>query len=239
LLLRSRLAVLMLAAGLVLIVGSFVLTWLTPGTERRTFLDVTYLGIEWMAILAPILGSTILQIQEFDQRTLWLILVRPPGRASFARGRFLGLAASSACITLACGLVLAGLLAVTGGLPERYLGPVLVAALGEVLILSAIGGLVTFLTTSYLTSLLVQLGIVILGYLSPVLPYLARKATVPLLDPLIRAVYWVVPHLSDFAVREFTEPAETWYLAALTGYAVLYAGVAVVVSMLAFRRRDV
>lgn len=93
LLLRSRLAVLMLAAGLVLIVGSFVLTWLTPGTERRTFLDVTYLGIEWMAILAPILGSTILQIQEFDQRTLWLILVRPPGRASFARGRFLGLAA--------------------------------------------------------------------------------------------------------------------------------------------------
>jgi ABC-type transport system involved in multi-copper enzyme maturation permease subunit len=239
LLLRSRLALLLGGAGLALIAGSFVLTWLTPGTERRTFLDAAFLGIEWLAILAPVLGSTILQVQEFDQRTLWLVLVRPPGRGSFARGRFLGLAWSGCGIVLACGLVLAGLVAAAGGLPEPYLVPVLAAACGEVVVLSAIGGLVTFATTSYLTALLVQLGIVVLGYLSPVLPYLAQKVAVPALKPFVWAVYWLMPHLSDFAVREFTEPAESWYLAALAGYAVLYAVAVVGVSAFVFRRRDV
>ncbi|MEK7476701.1 MAG: hypothetical protein AAB152_13855 [Candidatus Coatesbacteria bacterium] len=239
LLFRGRLALLLGGAGVALIAGSFVLTWLTPGTERRTFFDAAFLGMEWLAILSPVLGSTILQVQEFEQRTLWLVLVRPMSRASFVRGRFLGLAGLGCGILLACGLVVAGLVAVSGGRPEPYLVPVAVAALGEIVILAAIGGLVTFATTSYLTGLLVQLGIVVLGYLSPVLPYLAGKAVVPGLKPVVWAVYWLVPHLSDFAVREFTEPPETWYLAALAGYAVLYAGAAVGVSAFVFRRRDV
>jgi ABC-type transport system involved in multi-copper enzyme maturation permease subunit len=239
LLLRSRLAILLGAAGLLAIAGSFVLTWLTPGTERRVFLDATYLAIEWLAILGPVMGSTVLQIQEFDQRTIWLVLVRPPGRAAFVRGRFAGLAFSSAGILLACGAVVAILLRLSGGWPEPYLSTVLVAGLGEIVLLSAVGGLVTFLTTSYLTGLLVQAGIVILGYLSSILPYLASRESAAGLKPVIWAVYWAVPHLGDFAVREFTSPAEDWYLAALCVYAALYAGVVTGLAVLVFRRRDV
>jgi len=239
LLLRSRLAALLLGAGSAVILASFVLTWLTPGTERRTFLDTAYLGVELLAILAPVLGSTILQVQEFDQRTLWLVLVRPPSRSSYARGRFLGLAGSSAGVLAALGLVLAVLLALARTLPEPYLVPVLVAAVCEAAVLAAVGGLVTFLTTSYLTGILVQLGIVVLGYLSSVLPYLAHKAGIAALRPVVWGLYWLLPHLSDFAVREFTEPPETWYLAFLCLYSVLYAAAAVVASSLVFRRRDV
>jgi ABC-type transport system involved in multi-copper enzyme maturation permease subunit len=238
-LLRSRIAVLMGAGGAALIVGSFVLTWLTPGTERRVFLDAAFLGIEWLAILTPVLGSTILQVQEFDQRTLWLVLVRPPSRASFARGRFLGLAGAGAGIVAACWLVLALLLAAARGLPEPMLVPVLVAAACEAVVLAALGGLATFLTTSYLTSLLVQLGVVVLGYLSSILPSLAAHAAVPALRPVLWTVYWLVPHLSEFAVREFTEPPEAWYLASLAAYSAVYAAAVVGASALVFRRRDV
>ena len=84
LLLRSRIAVLLGGAGVAMIAGSFVLTALTPGTEHRTFTDSAFLALEWLAILSPVLGSTVLQVQEFEQRTLWLVLVRPPTRAARA-----------------------------------------------------------------------------------------------------------------------------------------------------------
>lgn len=237
--LRSRVVALLLGAGCAGVLGSFVLTYLTPDTERRTFLDAAYLGIELLAVLAPVLGSTILMVQEFDQRTLWLILVRPVSRAAYARGRFWGLAGACVTVVAATSGIVALLLAAARAFPEPWLGPVAFAALLETLVIAALACLVTFGTTSWVTAALVELGIVVLGYASSLLPVLAAKPALAVWRPLLLAVYWLLPHLSEFAVRELAAPAESWYLAGLTAYAAAYTGAAVALAAWAFHRREV
>lgn len=237
LVLRQRLVVLLLGFGAALVAWSVALTYLTPGTERRTLFDSVYLTVELLAVLAPLLGSVVLQILEFDQRTAWLVLVRPPSRGAYVWGRFWGIVLASWAVLGAVALLLLVLLGPLGGLPEPFFVPVFAAAAAESAVIAALACLVTFGTTAYLTSFLVQLGVVGLGYLSQVLPLLAAKAGAPL-RALVWALYGVLPHLADFAVRDFAEPPEAWYVLKLAGYAVLYSAAVGALALAAFRRRD-
>lgn len=238
-LLRGRMIALLAGAGVAGVLGSFVLTYLTPGTEHRTFLDAAYLLIELLAVLTPVLGATLLMVQEFEQRTLWLVLIRPPTRAAYVRGRFWGLAAAAASVILATAAVVGGLLFAARALPDPWLAPVAGAAVLEAAVVSATACLVTFGTTSWVTAALVDLGIVVLGYLSALLPVLAGKPALALVRPLLLAVYWLLPHLSAFAVRDFAEPPETWYMAALCGYAAAYTGAMLALAAWTFHRREI
>ena len=238
-LMRSRLAGLLVGAGAVLILGSCVLTYLTPGTERRTFFDAAYLGLELLAILGPLLGSMFLQALEFEQRTIWLVLVRPPTRPAYARGRWAGLAGASGVVIAACSAFLAALMLLVRAFPEPWLIPVVVAALLESALLAAVACAVAFITTTSLTAVLVDLGIVVLGYLSAILPALAAKTPIAALKPVLWGAYWLLPHLSVFAVRELADAPESWYLAWLAGYTALYSSAALTLAAWLFNRREV
>jgi len=238
-LVRGRMVALLLGAGAAGVLASFVLTYLTPGTEHRTFLDAAYALIELLAVLTPILGATLLMVQEFEQRTIWLVLVRPPTRAAYVRGRFWGLAGASISVILATAAVVGGLLAVSGAWPEPWLAPVAGAAMLETAVMSATACLVTFATTSWVTAALVDLGILVLGYLSALLPVLAAKQALAFVRPFLLAVYWVLPHFSAYAVRDFAEPPETWYMAALCGYTAAYAGATLALAAWTFHRREI
>ncbi len=238
LLLRSRVVALLAAGGGLYLATALVLTELTPGTERRTFFDLAYLGLEWLAVLVPVLGSTVLQVQEFDQRTLWLVLVRPPTRGGYARARVLAVAAASWVVLGPVALGLAVLTTAMRGWPEPSFLPVVLACALESLVVAALACLWTFATTSYLTAFLVQCGTVAVGYASPLLPALAQRVPLAALKGPILALYWVAPHLAGFAVREFTVAPEGWYLAWLTGYAVCYAAVIGSVAALVASRRE-
>lgn len=233
---KSRFAGALAACGGLAVVGALALTWLTPGTERRTFLDLSFLAIEGLAIVAPLLGSTVLQIQEFDQRTIWLVLVRPPGRATYAAARAAGLAAASLAAVLVAGVVLIAITLPFGADAGAMLRPVIVSAALESVVLSALLGLVALGTHSWITALVMQAGLIAAGYLTVLMPALARKS--PALAPLVHGVYWLLPHLSDFAVREFSAPPEAWYLQLLAVYAASYATAATLAAALVFRRRD-
>ncbi len=233
---KSRFAGALAACGALGVGAAMVLTYLTPGTERRTFLDLAFLSIELLAIAAPLLGSTVLQIQEFDQRTLWLVLVRPPSRAGYAFARAAGLAVASASAVLAAGAALLALTLPFGSSAGEMLRPVIAAAVLESVVLAALLGLVALATTSWIEALVIQSGLIVAGYLTVLMPALAKK--LPALAPFLDAVYWALPHLSDFAVREFAVPPEAWYVWLLAAYAAAYAGAATLAAALLFRRRD-
>lgn len=234
---RGRVVGLLIGTGAALLAASYILTELTPGTERRTFFNAAYLGLEALAILAPLLASTLLQVQEFDQRTLWLVLVRRPTRAAYARARALGIAAAAWTVLLAVAAALTAFAAVQRALPEPWLGPVIWAACLEALVLSALAAFWVFVATSPASALMIQLGVVVVGYCAPLFPALAAQAPVAL-KPVVWGAYWLAPHLGNFAVRELAEPPEAWYLAWLTGYALCYAGAAAVAASVAASRRE-
>ncbi len=239
LILRSRLIVLLLAFGVGVVGLSMILTYLTPGTERRTFFNAAYLGLEALAILTPLLGSMVLQILEFDQQTIWLVLVRPPSRPAYLWGRFWGLVFASWCVLAAVALLVAALAYVSKALPEPFLLPVIYAAFLETFVITALACLVAFITSSYLTSVVIMLGVTILGYLSGMVPALADKVAWVALKPVLWLLYYVLPHLSDYAVRDLAQAPERWELEWLAGYTLLYAGAVLLLSMGVFSRREV
>lgn len=238
LVIRSRFAGALAGCGALGVLGALVLTYLTPGTERRTFLDFAFLSLEALAIVAPLLGSVALQIQEFDQRTLWLVLVRPPSRAAYAAARAAGLAAAAAAAVLGAGAVLLLLTMPFGASAGAMLRPVIVAAALESAVLAALLGFIALGTTSWIEALVMQCGLIVTGYLTVLMPALARKAPAAF-GPVIRGAYWLLPHLSDFAVREFAAPPEDWYLWYLAAYSAAYAVAVTMAAALVFRRRDV
>lgn len=238
-LIRSRLTGLLIGTGAALILGSCILTYLTPGTERRTFFDAAYLGLELLAILGPLLGSMFLQALEFEQRTIWLVLVRPPTRPAYTRGRWAGLTGASGIAIAACGALLGVMMLAIRAFPEPWFMPVVVAALLESALLAAMACAVASITTTSLTAILVDFGIVVLGYLSAILPALALKTPMASLKLLLWGTYWLLPHLSLFAVRELADAPESWYLAWLGGYSILYSAAALTLAAWLLHRREV
>lgn len=239
LLLKHNLLALLIISGIPLVAGSYVLTYLTPGTERRTFFDLVYLGVEILAVFIPLLGSTMLQIQEFEQKTIWLVLARPVTRVDYVLGRFLGLTAAGWITLLAIAAAIFVLAIPARSLPEPYFFPVIAAGLLEATVVGALATLLSLHATSYLTALSVTFGTVIAGYLSGALALLAAKIAIPFLAAALNGIYWLLPHLSWFAVRDFSEPPESWYLILLGIYALAYSGVLLALSCALFRSREI
>ena len=236
---RNRMMGLLALFTLVLACASVTLTYLTPGTERRTFFDMAYLGLEILAVVTPIFASTSLQILEFDQRTCWLVLVRPVTRPGYVWGRFLGVAGAGWINVVMATMVFALLVGLMRGFPDPFFFPVIAAALMEAMVVGALVCLAAFVTTSYMTTLVVMSGVVMLGYLSPTLEYLATKSVNPALSAALRALYWILPHLAEFSVRDFAQAPEAWYIAYLGAYALAYTGAVLALAILVFRRREV
>ncbi len=239
LLLRHHVVALFGLGGLGLVVTSFALTYLTPETERRTFFDLVYLGVEALAVVVPLMASTVLRIVEFEQKTIWLVLARPITRSQYVVGRFVGLAAVTWLSLVVVLLGLTGMAGVARALPEPYLLPVGVAALFEGALAAALFTLISLLATSYLVAIVVSSGLVVAGYLSAALPYMADRTGNAVLAVCARVVYWILPHLSDFSVRDFASVPEPWYLWLLGIYAAAFAGAALALACVLFRRREI
>lgn len=236
--LRHRLAVLLLGFAVALALVSIGAIYLTPGTERRTFFDMAYLGLELLAVASVVLGSTVLCVQEFEQKTSWLVLVRPVSRSAYVTARFCGVAGAAFVNVLAASAVILALTLVERALPEPFMLPVIFCALLESMVIGALACLTVFISTSYATAFAVLVGLVVLGYLSSMLPFIAGRLESAWAAGAVNAVYWVLPHLSDFSVRDFASPPESWYLFYLAGYAVLYSAAALTASSMAFSRRE-
>jgi len=237
--LRHRMAAVVGGIGAAVLVTAIAGTFLTPGTEQRSYFDAAYLGIELMAVLVPVMASAVLHVLEFEQRASWLILVRPVTRAGYGWGRFAGLTTVSWLGTLGLWLAVAALAAAGRALPEPWLVPVLVSSLLVAPVASAVCCLVSFLSTSYVTGAVVSFGLVILGWMSPALPLLAAKAPNAVLAWVLTGIYWVLPHLGDFSVRDMTAVPEAWYLWLLGIYAVAYSVVAGFAANAVLARREV
>lgn len=236
--LRHKLAVLLLGFALALSLLSLGAIYLTPGTERRTFFDMAYLGLELLAVASVVLGSTVLHVVEFEQKTSWLVLVRPPSRSAYVTARFCGVVGAAFVNVLAASAVIFVLSLVERALPEPFLVPVVVCALLEAVVIGALACLTVFISTSYATAFAILVGLVVLGYLSPMLLYVADKLGSAWAVYAVKTVYWVLPHLSDFSVRDFASPPESWYLFLLAGYAVLYSAAVILASSAVFSRRE-
>jgi ABC-type transport system involved in multi-copper enzyme maturation permease subunit len=197
----------------------------------------------WISALVMAVGTGARQLYaERESRTIFPLLAKPVTRAQVVVGKFMG-------CWLACGAALLFFyvfFAVISGSKESS-WPVLMyfqaawlqwCMLGVVLALVLLGSVLFTAPSSNATICFVIIGGILLlgGHLNK----LALREPEPL-RTLFYGVYFVIPHLEWFDIRDFVvydHPLVQWgYWALATLYAAAYAAVLLFATWLVFRRK--
>ena len=197
----------------------------------------------WVSALVVAIGTTARQIPaERENRTIFPLLAKPVSRWQVVLGKFFG-------CWFACGLTLVVFylfFAIISGSRENH-WPVLQwfqalwlhwIMLGVVVALVLLGSIVFAAPSSNGTiSFIVVIGILLLGrYLNQI----ALKEPQPL-GTVVYALYYLIPHLEWYDVRDFViynHPLISWSICGLASvYGAVYAGLLLFATWLVFRRK--
>jgi len=245
---RDKFLYLLVALALVLIAASRAIGWVSYGGEQKIPTDLGLFAVWLFSALVSIFIGTGMIHKEIEKRTLYTILSKPIHRWEFVLGKYFGLLLT----TLVCWIVLSAALlgylklmsaplswAILQALSLTFVEMVVVTALA--LFFSSIS---TPLLSAVFTFLLVSVGqltkwIVDLGYL--------QQQRYPLLEPLMKGIYLVLPNLHNFNVRQEAvlaagQAAQTAIpmgeMYAVVTYGIAYSAAVRLAAILMFRRRN-
>jgi len=237
---RDKILYLLLFFGIFLFAASRLLAPLALGEGRRISLDVGLASISLFGCLITIFVGHQLIFREIDQKTLYFVFSRPVRRVDFIWGKFLGLWGILAVAVFAMGLILCGVLAISG----YSFGWPVIQAIGlvflELTVLASLALLIASFTSPILAGLL-TLSAYLIGHGSGDILQLMESLTTPALQSVLRAVSWIVPRL-DLYGEMLPVLQDTGWTAVQYGwgiaYAVIYATAALTLAGVVLERRD-
>jgi len=238
--LRNRVTVVVAVFAAVMLLSTTLVLNVTLFSLDRV---VTDFGLSVMSLLLSALAiflSSGLISKEIERRTIFLVVSRPVSRSQFIVGRFLG-----NVVTLLTLLALMTLLFVAQLLVFKVptTGAQVASVLGlglEITLLTAVGMLCSVLS-SQLLSALTCVGVYLLGHLTNDLYALAQRSPSELMRTGGKIGYYVLPNLSRTNYRglaAFESPVDWADVASTTGYIGAYTVVVLIVTSMAFQRRD-
>lgn len=222
-LLRSRVYLNLVVAGVALLGAALLIDRLSGGESARVFINVGLAFISLVvAVLVGVVGITLVT-REIETKQIHGLIARPLSRSEIVFGRFFTLAA----LVVLSNLLLGTLLAVTQVLiGEEGALRALAAALFGSFEGFMVAGLALFFgvgSSSTVSALFVVTGF-LLGRMSPALyELIAQDRFGSELTPVLEAVYIVLPHLDRFDLSLFARTGTAPGAGALLG-SVLYCG---------------
>lgn len=237
---RDKVLYLLLFFGLLLIVTSRIISWLTVGDEIKIIVDVGLAGVNLFGVLvATFIGIGIVQ-KEIERRTIYTILSKPIHRYEFIIGKFAGLAWTLLVILAIMSAILqVAIYAKSGGgsLPALR---ACILIFFELLVVVSIAVLFSSFSTPIL-SFLLTLMLYVIGHLSFGLLDLANRVPGRFGPTILRVLYYVLPNLENFNLKTAAVhglPVPPGFMLAAVEYGVLYSAVVLMLSILIFRNRD-
>jgi len=237
---RDRLLVGVFVAGVVVMLGTQVISPLALGEWRRLTVDLGLSTVSVLGLLIVLLVGTSLVAKEIERRTIYNLLARPLARPAYLVGKWAGLSGALAVVAVALGLALSAVLAFRG--EPRLALPVLQAVYFsalELAVITSLAVLFSALSTPVLSALY-TLGFVLAGQWSSDLRVFAQKLP-GALKPMLEAAANLLPNLPIFNTRgaaaagEFASAAQFGLASA---YAVVYVGCVLALASAAFESRD-
>ncbi|MBD3237882.1 MAG: ABC transporter permease subunit [Candidatus Eisenbacteria bacterium] len=220
--------------------ASQVVTPLALGEERRVTLD---LGLGMLSLfgflLVLFLGTRMVQ-KEIDRKTILLLLAKPLHRSELVVGKYVGLAAVLLISVTGMLAALALVLLSSGHSFGWSLGVAGYYAVLELWVIAALTMLLTAFSSPVLATFFL-VGIYIAGHLASSLIDAAEMLPSALGAMLLKGLFLVIPRLDLYSYTlevvhgAAIRPAELLWA---TAYALLYAGGAILASLLIFRRRE-
>ena len=198
---RDRLLHVLVGSGVFLMLFSLTLREMFVGERGRILQSFGFwlMGI-WGLAAVMYMGSGVLK-REFQQKTIYLVLSRPVGRATFLAGKFGGmfLVLGSAFVLLA--LVWLALLQSTGvGVRSQHLWALFFIFL-EWLLLAGLSLFFSSFTSPILHNFFL-VGVSFLGHWSRDIRIFSENAASAAARLILRGLYWILPNLEALNFRE-------------------------------------
>ncbi len=243
---RNRAFVGLMIFALAFILFSLVLSEMTVrGEGARVVLDFGFFAIGIFGVVTAIVMGAILLHKEVEKKTIYTILSKPVWRYEFVLGKYLGMLAIlmvAICLLGGIWFCVLGFEGVNVGL-EHVKGLVLIQM--EVAVVTAVAVMFSSISSPIVTAML-SVGTFVVGrlvYLIEEMLGMSRGvfAESDVLRSFGESAVVVFPDLSVFNISQQvllgieTDPS---YIVSALMYALGYVGACLVVSALAFQRRD-
>jgi len=237
---RDRILGVIVVFALLMIVAGLWLGSISLGQEARMMKDFGLVAVSLFGLIVAVFVGASLLHKEIEKRTVFVILSKPVGRAQFIFAKFLGLAATLACVLAGMGLFLFLADWFVAGSPA----PLLLAATAliylQLLVIVAVTMALSTVTSTILASVL---GITVFaaGQLSRSALSLTELGQSALVKGLAWVVYIVIPNLNAVDIKPAVvgEASPDWALiAAWGGYLAAYTVLALVIASWLFSRKE-
>jgi len=229
------------------ILGSKALGWITVGQDIQVVKTFTLSATSLFGVLIAIFVGTSLIYKEIDKRTLYTILSQPMHRSEFVLGKYLGLMALLALVTVVMtGLSAVYILFLGGGLTATYFLAALLIYV-ELLLITAVAILLSALAapmqpkTTILGAIIV-FSVYVIGHATGILRDLPPQLEGTAAEKILGAAYYVIPNLANFDIKSEAANdvaiAGTYVVLALL-YGLGYTALVLILAAVAFEEKDV
>ena len=243
---RHKVLYIILVFSILLIGFAAILGSISIGENDRVIKHVGLSAINLFGIFLAMFVGVNLVYEEMDRRTIYTIIAHGVPRRDFVIGKFLGLLLTIVFNFVLMGAILAGVLLIT---PEATLHGAIAYAiflsLFEMMIIIAFAILFSSFSTPVVSAVL-TLAVYIAGHLSDdllayikILGHEAYAFYSNLTTPLLKGIYYLLPHLEEFNAKSQAADPETLQLTLFpVGYGLLYTALVLFLACVIFSRRD-
>jgi len=240
---RDRVLYNLILFALLLIGSAIFIGELSAGQEAKIVVDLGLSAMLLFGVFIAIFVGVGLVYKEIERRTLYAILSKPIGRGQFVLGKYLGLNLTLLVnvVVMGLGVMLALLYTRRAWDPLAFkIWPAILLIYVELLIITAVAILFSSFSSPALSALL-SFFIFVIGHFSNDLRGLSDTAASAPARWVFRALYYLLPNLSNFSVITTTAHGTIPNAVAIAGpvlYGLLYVGVIVTAAALIFRGRN-
>lgn len=237
---RDRIFYVALIVALLMVGFSYLLATLTIVESRKILLDFGFSAVSLAGVTTAVYLGIVAMAREIEQRTIYTVITKPISRSTYLLGKFLGSSVVLAVAHVLVGLTLAGIVWEVGeGLPNGYFVCLFLIFL-ENLILLAVAFFCSVFTNSILAAVL-SLMFFLIGRSNSSFQLMAERAHTEGVKALARALYFAMPNLDRFNIRDVVAygrpfPLTMVWIGAL--YAGAYIAICLALSCLAIQARD-
>jgi ABC-type transport system involved in multi-copper enzyme maturation permease subunit len=238
---RDKVLYVLLFFAAVTIFGSKALGWISIGQDIKIVKDIALAATSIFGILIAIFVGTSLIYKEIDKRTLYTILSQPMHRYEFIAGKYLGLMALLAVVTVIMTLVSSGYILLLGGTLHTTFFLAVLLIYGKLMLITAFAILMSSMTSPILGAIIV-FSFAVFGHATEVFRDLPPQFDGTAAKSILEAVYYVIPNLSNFDIaREAANGVNVpvGYVAWVLVYGLMYTAMLLVFAALAFEEKDV
>lgn len=238
--LRHKVYLTVILFGIILIVGSLVLSSLSTG-RIRMLINLGLSSIEFLALITIIFATVNLVLEEIESRTIYLMLTHPLKRWEYLIGRYIGTITSIVLGMVLMMVLHLSILYIVGWRWQSFYIIAWLCSLGKVMVMSAIALLFSLFSTSAVSSMSFTVLIWILGHFSEELKFLGEKSANVLIKTITWVIYNITPNFSYYNYRDFWAAAQTppasWFVWMVI-YTSAYTGVCLVLSNFLFSQKE-